>query len=137
MPTPRGSELMTLKQFVNPKPNYCTWRLSKRRLQDSEGNWSRAWLGRCIECNARHIDHYKKTNNKAKEKRHRIKQDEHEFLCGIHCVQVNSLDIIAWPLFARLNQNLLACHDTETKVDVVEALRKIAAKVLLFLCVYS
>ena len=63
--------------------------------------------------------------------RHRIKQDESEYLFGICRVQVNSLDICAWPLFAQLKKDMLAWDDDHMskKFDIGEALRKIAVKV--------
>ena len=59
LPIPKGDEWLTLKQFMNPKPDFCTWRLSKRRLRDNDDNFMpRGWLGRCVECNSKHIENY-------------------------------------------------------------------------------
>lgn len=137
LPIPKGEEWLTLKQFVNPKTEFCRWRLSKRRLRDNEGNlMSRGWLGRCIACNSKHMDNYMKTNKDALDKRRRIKQEENEYLYGVCRVQVNSLDILAWPLFAKLKKSWVD-DNTHNKFDIGEALRKIAVKVSItyHLCV--
>ena len=131
VPIPKADKCLTLKQFMTPKTEFCTWRLSKRRLRDQDGNFmSRGWLGRCVECNIKHIENYRKTNKKAMHKRHRIKQDEQEYLYGICRVQVNSLDIIAWPLFAALKKD----SDNRMQFDMDEELRKIAVKVIMNIC---
>ena len=40
-------------------------------------------------------------------------------------MQINSHDLVAWPLFARLAKQIKACRE----INVVEELRKIAVKV--------
>ena len=38
LPIPRGKGYMIrVNEFKNPKPNYCEWRLAKRRVRDEEG----------------------------------------------------------------------------------------------------
>ena len=64
-------------------------------------------------------------NEGAKEKRHRIKQHEREFLFQKKFVKINSHDLIAWKLFAKLRKAM----KTSPSLDIVEELRKIAVQV--------
>ena len=86
---------------------------------------SLGWLGRCVACIKEQQVYYDEHNARAKEKRYRIKQYEINFLKGKDKVQINSHDLVARPLFARLAQRIKA----GSKIDVVEELRKIAVKV--------
>lgn len=83
------------------------------------------WLGRCVECSEKHKVEYTKRNECAKAKRHRVKEHEREFLECEKKVQINSHDLIACPMFAKLKKEIKACPT----IDITEELRKIAVQV--------
>ena len=89
-PTTKGSEpLLTLRQFCQPKREHCTWRLSKRRLRGVDGKLKRhEWLGICVQCDGRKKVSDDAHNNKAKKKRHRLKQYELDCVRSGNRVQV-------------------------------------------------
>ena len=67
------------------------------------------------------------------EKRKRIKKYELDFLRHGKKVQVNSHDLVAWPLFSKLKKAVNTGSDT---LDVVEELRKIAVQVGAYEYIY-
>ena len=120
VPIPKGKGYMIpLNQYKQPKPDPCEWRLSKRRERDQDtgqflpiGDMHTnihaqllshflymmhllGWLGRCVECSEKQKIVYTKCNELAKEKRHRIKEHEHEFENCEKTVQITSHDLIA------------------------------------------
>ena len=127
LPIPKDGEWLTLTQFIKLKRQHCEWRLSKRRSRDADNNFlPRNWLGRCVSCSNKHIENAGKYNAKAKQTRQRIKQDEIEFQSG-KIVEINSLDIVVWKLFAEMKKIKMAAIANGENFDTTEALRKIAA----------
>ena len=136
--------MLTLAQFKNPKDADCVWRLSKRRERDENGVLQRHdWITRCVDCSDKHQLLTHKHNQRKKETRNRIRQEElihlrsgkivqvlhtlthlftHSLTHTLTRAQVNSHDLIAWPLFAKLNMG-------QHEGNLLEKLRQIAAKV--------
>lgn len=104
----KGSmEMMTLEQYSKPKRDACEWRLAKRRTRNDDGVLNpHGWLNVCIECSEKYQETFDRHNTQAKEKRHRIREDEIEYLRSGNKVQVNKLDLTAWKMFAEMKKKI-------------------------------
>ena len=126
-----GSVNLTMGPSANRKEESCQWRLSKRRNRGQDGELChRSWHSRCNDCSLlQQTKHYHKSNDRAKAKRHKIKQDEMDYLSTGKKVLVNSLDLIAWPLFAKLRKDIAKAKSAGIGIDSSEELRKISVQV--------
>ena len=70
----------------------CAWR---RRKRGQDGKFlQRNWLSRCIGCSLLQQGRDRKSNDRAKERRYRVKKDMLDYLYSDKKVNVNSLDKI-------------------------------------------
>lgn len=122
---------LTFGQSAHRKEEICQWRMSKRRSRGQDGELcERSWLSRCNDCShIQQVKHDQKSNDRAKAKRHRIKEHEMEYLSSGIKVRVNSHDLVAWPLFAKLSKEIATAKAAGIDIDSFEELRKIAVKV--------
>ena len=104
-------QMMTLEQYIKPKKDECEWRLAKRRRRNEAGVLQpRGWLSSCVECSSKYQETFDLHNAEAKAKRHRIKEDELQYLRSGNKVQVNKHDLTAWTMFAEMKKKLVQRH---------------------------
>ena len=125
-PVLNPDEYTLILKSNNQKEQCCQWRLSKRRKRNDEGQLlPLGWHNLCVDCSSKKKKIDDVANALAMQKRHRIKNDEFEFLRRGKLVEINSLDLSAWYLFAKMKQTLA----NSPNKNILEELRKIAAKV--------
>ena len=132
----KGARLHDNVDIKDQDGKLCEWRMSKRRKRGQDGKFvQHNWLSRCVGCSLLQQGRDRKSNDRAKARRHRVKKDMSDYLCSGKKVKVNSLDKITWLKFAQLRKQIATAKREGDNYDLFEELRKIAVQVLhRFVC---